>query len=364
MSAFEVTTPDRETMLRAMALDSWLDVGDPLAEPVVAALRTQPGALADPLPAIRRLAENGDSACIAFLRDIESPPAWVDFSRMRIGGKMGYRYFPHYIVAITHGGLMTTFCSADAAYLLTRTNRLERNVVRRMFESAEMFFGVLDTEELRPGGTVWETCVRVRLMHTMVRLGVSRSGVWPLPGKPINALNTAAGPVFFGSMILDRLRSLGAAISPDEADGYYLIWRYVTRLLGVPPELLGNTAAEQRALDERILPLAFNPDDNSRRLAAALITGLTHMPGAERLPRRAHEVVVRRMLGDERADAMGIPLHPIGVRIASGASWVLRPYGWAQNLPMARTAAERIGQRTARNLLVRGLDGVRPDYRA
>lgn len=44
----------------------------------------------------------------------------------------------------------------------------------------------------------------------MVRMNLTAAGAWPLPGQPVNALQTAAGPLFFGAMTLDRLRLLGA----------------------------------------------------------------------------------------------------------------------------------------------------------
>ncbi|WP_280377253.1 oxygenase MpaB family protein [Nocardia wallacei] len=332
-----------------MPLSPWLDVGDPLAEAVVATMRARRQPMADPLPRIRRLAADGDRACRDFLRDIETPPEWADFTRMRLGGAMAYRHFGQYIVAVGHGALMTTFSSPDSAYILTRTNRLERDVVRRLIESSDLFFGVLDADELRPGGRAWETCVRVRLMHTMVRLRLAATA-WPLPGTPINALQTAAGPLFFGAMMLDRLRSLGASISPGERDGFYLIWRYVTRLLGVPRELLGDTAAEQSVLDARILPYTFDPDDNSRRLAGVALTGLSRMPMARLLPRTGHEVMARYLLGSDHADAMGIPAHRLGSAVMVVLALGLKPYGFVQRLPVVAPRLERFGRRCLQDL--------------
>jgi len=149
-----------------MHLSPWLEVGDPLADAVVAELRTRRIGLVQPMPSIRRLAAEGEASCRDFLTDVETPPPWTDFERMQLGASMAYRNFSQLVM--THGGLMTTFCSADAAYVLARTNRLERNVVRRLHESSELFFGVYDINELRPGGTAWETCVRVRLMYAML----------------------------------------------------------------------------------------------------------------------------------------------------------------------------------------------------
>ncbi|WP_018177773.1 oxygenase MpaB family protein [Jongsikchunia kroppenstedtii] len=352
----------RVDRLRSMPLEPWLEAGRPLAEAVVLRLRARGVRSDDLLPAICELATDGDAQCRDFLKDIETPPEWADFDRMRPGAAMACRHFPMLGVALLHGGLMTTFCSADAAYILAGTNRLEQDVVRRIFESGTLFFGVLDIDALRPGGSAWETCVRVRLMHTMIRMNLGSAREWPLRGVPINALQTSAGPLFFGSMVLDRLRSSGAVISPAEADGYYLIWRYVTAVLGVPRDLLGDTAEEQAALDARVLEYSFDPDDNSRKLADALLSGLKHLPHAERVPRAVHEVLARHMLGDMRADAMGIDRHRLGSWLARVVARGLTAYGWFQRIPVVAPRLERFGRGYLERLVREGLAGVPADF--
>ncbi len=353
----------RTTWLWAMPLAPWLMMGDPLAEDVVTLLRARQLPLSRPLPAIRQLALEGDAACQNFLADMETVPDWVDFDLMQRGGAMAYRHFPQLMIALIHGGLMTSFASADSARILAGTNRLEQNVVRRLFESSTLFFGVLDTEALKPGGAAWEICMRVRLMHAMVRMRLLATNSWEvIHGQPINQLHTAAGPLFFGEMVLDSLRSLGAHIQPDEHEGYYLIWRYVTRLLGVPLGLLGETVEEQRAIDARILPLCFSPDDNSRKLADALLAGLKKLPDAERVPRAVHEVLARRMLGDTKADGMGIPRRPLGARLVGLFAFGLRVYSWILRIPGVAGHAEAFGKRYVNDMVKRGLAGVAADY--
>lgn len=365
LSATPIAGLSRESWFWAMPLAPWLEMGDELAEEVVKALRAHKLALNNPLPAIRQLATSGNTACIQFLADMQAVPDWVDFELMRKGGAMAYRHFPQLIIALIHGGLMTTFSNADSARILSGTQRLEQNVVRRLFESSTLFFGVLDTDSLRPEGKVWEICLRVRLMHAMVRLRLLSTEIWePSYGKPINQLHTAAGPLFFGTMVLESLKSLGAHIRADEREGYYLIWRYVTRLLGVPVGLLGETVAEQQAIDQRILPLCFNPDDNSRLLAQALLSGLQKLPDAKYIPRSVHEVLVRRMLGNEKADRMAIQSHPIGARLADVVALGLGMYSQLMRVPVLAHYAEAFGKRYLDDLVKRGLAGVAADYQS
>ncbi|MDH0030868.1 MULTISPECIES: oxygenase MpaB family protein [unclassified Acinetobacter] len=353
----------RKSWLWSMPLAPWLNLGDELAENVVKTLRAHKKPLAQPLPAIQQLAREGNVACQDFLADMEMIPDWVDFELMAKGGAMAYRHFPQLIIALIHGGLMTTFSNAASAHILSGTQRLEQNVVRRLFESSTLFFGVLDTEALRPYGAVWEICMRVRLMHAMVRLRLMASERWDMAtGLPINQLHTAAGPLFFGTMVLESLQALGAKIRPEEHEGYYLIWRYVTRLLGVPLGLLGNTVAEQQAIDQRILPLCFDPNDTSRQLAQALFEGLKNLPDAHMIPKTVHEVLSRYLLGNERADGMGVAQHPIAMRWVTPLAFGLRIYSWTLLIPQVGRSAEKFGKRYLHNLVQRGLAGVAADY--
>ncbi|MDQ8036047.1 MAG: oxygenase MpaB family protein [Pedobacter sp.] len=345
-------------------LQAWLQQGDPAAEGVVTLFRARRLPLADPTPMIRELAVAGEPACQQLLQEMEVLPDWVDFSLMAKGGAMGYRQFPQLALALTHGGLPMSFATPEAARILGGSNRLEQNVVRRLFESATLFFGVLDTEALRPAGAVWDICLRVRLMHSMVRLRLMAAGDWtPEEGKPINPVHVAAGPLFFGSMVLRSLSRLGARVSEEEAEGYKLIWRYVTYLLGVPQEMLGSTDAEQERINNEILlPLVFGPDDNSRRLINALMSGLTHMPMLGQLPRGMHEALSRHLLGQELADEFALPDSPLMKTAVGMLVLSLRGYGLPLRLPALRRQAVRIGQDFMTGFLQHGLRGVAADF--
>jgi hypothetical protein len=282
---------------------------------------------------------------------------------MKQGGDMGFRHFLQLSIALIHGGLMMSFSSPESARILAGSKRLEQNVVRRLFESATLFFGVLDTEALRPGGAAWELCLRVRLMHGMVRLRLLAAGDWtPEGGKPINPLHIAAGPLFFGSMVVRSLRRLGARVSDEEAEGYCLLWRYVTFLLGVPEELLGNTHAEQEFINARMLPLVFNPDHNSRRLADTLLTGFRRLPTMERIPRAMHEAIAHRLLGPELASGLGIAGQPLMRRATDAMVLGFKAYGLGLRVPGVARRAEAFGRRYMENFIRDGLAGVALDF--
>lgn len=347
-----MTNPETLLDPRAATYGPWLQAGDPAAEAVVSELRAHGVSPADPLPALRRLAAAGSNACVALLREMETPPPWADFNRMRAGGELGHRNFLLLAIALVHGGLLTTFANPDTARILGGTNRLEQNVVRRLNESTTLFFGVLDTEALRPGGRAWETCLQVRLLHAMVRMRLLAAGdTRGLSGIPVNQLHTAGGPLIFGTRALRALKQLGAHVSAEQEAGYQLIWRYVTYLLGVPQALLGNTAAEQEEINDFIAGVAFMPDDNSRRLTAALLDGLTRLPQTKYVSRATHEALARRLLGDDMADGLGIGRHPLRARLLDAFIVTIRLGGWLLRIRTVARVAEAIGRREVARLV-------------
>lgn len=349
--------------IEALDMQRWLHAGDPASEDVIMLFRARGLPLSRPLPALRELAAAGEPACQRLLAEMESPPAWADFGLMAKGGAMGFRQFPQLSLALMHGGLLMTFAAPESARILAGTNRLQQNVVRRLFESSTLFFGVLDTEALKPGGAAWEICLRVRLMHSMVRMRLLAAGDWDeAEGKPVNLLHVAAGPLFFGSMVLRSLQRLGARVSAEEALGYKLLWRYVTWLLGVPLELLGENDAQQEIINGHILPLAFNPDANSLRLTEALMSGLGRMPRLGRLPRGFHEALSRRLLGPELADGLRLPDDARMQALVSAMVLGLRGYGLMLRLPGAATRAAAFGQDFMNDFLEEGLAGVAADF--
>lgn len=334
----------------------WHYRGDPLAEAVASRLREQGGAMARPALTIRQWADQGDEDSQQLLADMEAVPSWVDYALMRRGGAMAQRHFPHLILALTYGGLPLTFAHPDAAAIFVGTGRMEANITRRLNESASLFFGVCDSDALAPGDAMWEVCLHVRLVHALVRMRCLQQG-WDLAhrGMPVSQLATAAGPAFFGTQMLDGMRRLGARISDEEAAGHCMIWRYTTRLLGVPEVLLGKTQQEQDRFDVPMLSQFFAPDDTAKTIMATLLDGLCAQRPTSRIPRSLQIALFRCMLGEEMADAYGVPFSRGGDRALSMLRPALSGYSRAQRVPGVSTGLRRLGQGILERL---GTEGV------
>jgi mpaB/rubber oxygenase-like protein len=349
--------PSQESLARwAASRLEWLHVGDPLADDVIAVLRQHSGAMANPSAWVQRLADDGDAACTALLAEMSEVPDWVDFDLMRRGGAMAQRQFPMMVLALTYGGVPLTFAHPDAAAVFADTGRMAANISRRLNESGTLFFGVCNSDALAPGKAMWAVCLQVRLVHAMVRWHLLHQG-WDveLRGVPVSPLATAAGPAFFGTHILGCLRRLGARISEEEALGHNMIWRYITRLLGVPDVLIGRTQVEQDEFDRHITSLFFAPDDTAKNVMASLIEGLRTLPPTSRAPGDLQLALFRRMLGNEMADAFGIERSRSGERKLAMLLPLLRCYGRIQSWPFLAAPLRRRGQRIIEQLGSEGL---------
>jgi hypothetical protein len=342
--------------------DAWLelfaryrDVGDPLADEALASARDRGALLRHPVEELEAAARAGNAVAIALLDELSTVPKWVDFNGMRRGGAMAQRNFPLLIAALTYGALPLVFAHPDSAAVFAGTGHFAASIPRRLNESATLFFGVTNSEELRPRGAMWVACLRVRLIHAVIRAQFRAKATWDsaLRGVPVSALQTAAGPAFFGTHMLACLRALGAAIEEEEAVGHNVTWRYVTYLLGVPPELLGATQRDQDAFDTRLLALAVVPDETSRKLVAALLDGLCSSPPTGRIPRATQIALMRTLLGERWADAFGIP--PADPRAFLRVRTVMNAYSRLASSALTATATERLGKRALSRLATEGL---------
>jgi hypothetical protein len=340
----------RDPALCQTDMERFRHMGDPLGDACLAELRAHRIGLGDAYPALLDRARDPHSVAHALLDDMRRVPEWVNFDVMRAAGAMAQRNFPIMIMALTYGALPLVFVHPDSAAIFGGTGHFAASIPRRLKESALLFFGVTDTDALRPDARMWQVCLRVRLIHAAVRHQFLQRPDWDTAqrGIPISALQTAAGPAFFGTRLLEGMRGLGAVIDPQEALGHLMVWRYVTQLLGVPAPLIGATQEDQDAFDNALMPLAFAPDERSRELVAAVLEGLREGPQTRRIPPHIQSAMMRSMLGHPWADSLGVPpsdestLQPVVTAFHTYSRWA--------RTPLLAWATQRLGQYTLHRL--------------
>ena len=318
---------------------------DPLADAAIAALtgRTERGETV--LDKIRAGAAAGEPAMRAFIAATDTPPPWADFARMVPGRNVAMRNAPLTYLVLTTASLIESFAGSQGAKVLSRTGRIERDTIPRLYETGAMVRDLLLEDQARPGGLGHTALLKVRLLHAHVRRFIRKSPTWDSKswGEAVNQMDMVGTLLMFSLVLARGLQSLGVALTEEEKDSWNHLWRYAGFMLGVDADATFTNVSEEIALHALIAEHHYRPDEISRSLCFAVLDGLSGEPPFF-LPRQALYALTRRLLGDAVADQFGLPRSrrwAVFVRTFA-ASW--RQLDRLQRqLPLGETVALRAG---------------------
>jgi hypothetical protein len=301
----------------AERLVPYLGRKDPAADAVVAALagleRTSRERVIE-----RALGGELDSVPDSLRELVEAAsavPPWVDWGRFRRAHEVFLR--PGLLGGLVLGlrSLVHGYAAPAGNKPLAFSGRLKEQSARRLAETGKFVTAVTALDGLRPGALGWKIVLRVRLMHAEVRRLVLASGRWSHEAysEPINQHDMLATILLFSNVFIDGVRLLGVHVTPDEADDYQHLFRWVGELIGVESALLPASYAEATRLAAFIHLTQGPPDDDSRELVNALLEGPLRQARTPRERRKAERQVAvarglcRSLIGDELADALHLP---------------------------------------------------------
>lgn len=291
--------------------------GDPLADEAHAAME------ADPL-GWRRFEQGlaggsvgGSAAVEALFASVASRPAWVDPARAARAGRLLFRSGLCGGIVLGARSLATGYCAPAGNKPLVLTGRLTTpaEASQRLAETGAFVAAVCAEGGMEPGGPGFAVTLRVRLMHARVRALARRHPGWrPADwGEPVNQHDLLATSLLFSQVFVDGVRAFGVGVTRAEADDWLHLWRWVSVVLGVEDALLPEDEPEARALADLIHDTQGPPDADARRLVDVMLSEAETRPGGGWLARG----LCRAMLGDETADALGLPdtpaKHAVGV---------------------------------------------------
>jgi hypothetical protein len=234
-------------------------------------------------------------------------PTWVDFDRIANGGE--FFLSTHVVGGIVLGArsLIMGYAAPAGNKPLVLSGRLEGSVNRRLAETSRFVFDVNKPGNLRPGGAGISAALKVRLIHAKVRQMIRNYGEWHDEwGAPINQHDMMATILLFGLVLLEGLEHLGLKPSSEEAEDYIMLWRYVGYLLGVEPELLPATRLEAERMMAFVDLTQAAPDEDARRLTAAFLNASAAEDDSATPPLALGHTLARELLGEKKADALGI----------------------------------------------------------
>ncbi|MFD3747481.1 oxygenase MpaB family protein [Nocardia sp. NPDC058633] len=335
-------------------VEQGLEESDSPADAIVASFATTPGHSFRAVNAWLDGETGVPDSLAAMLEPIADLPDWLDHSALDRGSTALWRNGILWIgLSFNCAALAAGYQSGAGVKPLTFTGELSYRSRRRMQETGRWFLAATSPGALRRNGAGFRETVRVRLMHAGVRQRILRSGEWNHQawGTPINLTDTAYGVSGeFSTIPLAAMRDAGLHFTDRDLDDIQHMWRYVGHLLGVPGDMLPDSAARAREIIA-IKDLTDTPaDEDSRRLVRALIEN--GFDPATVLPKSVLGLgtgpliatlyaLTRRWAGEDVADSLGLPNTTLKY-----LPTLLRPA--VQLAEVARRAGLRDEQRLAR----------------
>lgn len=343
--------------------------GDPLADAAIAAMDSLP--IGEKMALIDGVIEGETQALAeapaALLRLIEAAevvPGWVDWNRVERGASVLMR--TGILGGITLGAksLVEGYCAPAGNKPLAMSGRLRDKAAMRLNETARFVEAVGTPEGMRSGQAGFAITLKVRLMHAGVRALIAKSGRWrpELWAVPINQHDMVATIHLFSTTFLEGVESLGMELSPLDREDFLHLWRYVGFVIGVDEHLLPRAMREAKVQWAIISNTQGPPDEDSRQLVMALLEDPLQRATTkeEQALARKHvafaKALCRAMIGDERADALGLPKDrwSLLVPLVSGA---VRSLDKLRRLGFVEPWLERQGRRYWEHTVALGSQG-------
>lgn len=256
-----------------------------------------------------------------FLDDYHQLPTWANSAQMQ----RGMTFFQHHAKAISLilGCFSLPYCylGANGAQVLWLTERIKNDTARRLQETGEWLFCVMNPKNWSRGEAVVRT-LKIRLIHAASRWFALQTGRWDMDwGYPINQEDMAGTNLAFSYIVLRGLRQLGISVTEPDEEAYLHLVGIVGYLNGVAEELLPQNLREAFQLDRAIARRQFQASEAGIGLTNALLNGIVQQATATRATetpetiRNLAAAEMRFFLGNQYADLLNVPRVPVEKRM-------------------------------------------------
>jgi hypothetical protein len=249
-----------------------------------------------------------------FFRENARLPAFADEEKMRRGLTFFQKREGPIGLMLGFLSLPYTYLGANGVQVLMLSGRMLGDTRKRLEETGEFLFGLMN-ERAWKTGDAFVRCLKVRLIHAAVRWFTAQSGRYdPAWGAPVNQEDMAGTNLTFSWIVIRGLRRANLAPTEEEAGDYLHLWNVVGALNGVHETLLPQNLREAFLLDKAIAQRQFQPSPEGRALTKALLRAIEDLIPSFTL-KALPAAQMRFLLGDEYADALGIPEVPVEKRL-------------------------------------------------
>lgn len=184
---------------------------------------------------------------VRFIRAMEATPDWVDMQMVEKGAR--HERVPLATISpfAIRGAFIATFMNKYTALPMTMTGTLsDAKSARRVFETASFFTATALPGAMNRYGAGFKAAAKVRLMHSMVRYNIMRTGKWDVStfGIPIPQVDQMPAGLIGIFLLSFKILGKGRTVFTTEERERVEMARYRCFLLGLPEDLLGETPQE------------------------------------------------------------------------------------------------------------------------
>ena len=233
-------------------------------------------------------------------------PAWADPEKVRLGQRLFQRYGMQMTLAYFTWSLPSCYAWAKAAKVLTWTGGIDKNVHRRIIETAQFVLDVMVEGGLEPGGFGVRTAQKIRLLHATIRHHIGHDPKWRADeyGTPANQEDHVATLLTL-ALVPRVLTKMGMDFSREEEDAYFHCWRVIGHFLGIHEALLPVDLEDAEQLWEAIQQRQVRPSEDGVALTTALVDYLKmRIPGT--LMDGVAVATIRQLCSPAVAEAIGL----------------------------------------------------------
>lgn len=359
----------RATAAQRQSFRRFAQLGDPLADGVVAMIQRMPTGEGRRLfeIAVERgidAVQNPPEELVAFFAQVEDRPYWLDDGKLELAVRVTMRT-GLWGIGLALPGLALTggYLASKADKPLVGTGDLRRMAPRRLNETATWFIDITSPGGLDRFAPGFTGTLRVRLMHAIVRAAMARRDDWDFDNwdYPVNQTQMAGTVMLFSLANLVGCQAMGIRFSAREREAVFHLWRYVGLLMGVDPELMPADEADTWRLFWLQADTEFLPDEDSVKLAQALHASTEEDETAVKIARTMLSSYSRLVLGSRNADRLGLIDNKPAQAAVLAVSAVNRVLELPRLLPGATRLSEEIGQWTRRRFVERGFTATGGD---
>ncbi|MEM7549881.1 MAG: oxygenase MpaB family protein [Bacteroidota bacterium] len=199
------------------------------------------------------------------------------------------------------------YAAANGAKVLFHSGRMKKDAVKRLQETGMFVFNVMEPNAFTGIGLGFISCLKVRLLHAMVRYQILKHGHWNEQwGMPINQEDMAGTNIAFSVVVLDGLKKLGYELSDLEEQALLHRWKVIGTFLGLREELLLDNRKESFFLRTNIEKRQFRSSEEGKALINQLISEFDNAP-EQIYPKGFASSFIHYMIGDEFAEMLDVP---------------------------------------------------------